>query len=121
MHKIKEYYQEVKQHHLDKKKKEMAIYAKMMEVYDSYKGEKAKEQERRANEYLEKIEEGQRQFIEVEKKLLERIEIAKNNKMEVSAIKKDYNQNVQPLRAIKAQEIMETRTYNVLAKNLQTD
>jgi hypothetical protein len=48
MVKVKEYYQEVKQFHLDKKKKEMEIYAKMMEVYDSYKGEKAKEQEKRA-------------------------------------------------------------------------
>jgi hypothetical protein len=48
MAKVKEYYQEVKQFHLDKKRKELEIYAKMMEVYDSYKGEKAKEQERRA-------------------------------------------------------------------------
>ena len=94
MVKVKEYYQEVKQFHLDKKKKEMEIFARMMEVYDSYKGEKAVKQEKRAQEYLERIEEGQRLAVEVEKELLEKIEMAKNHKMEVSAIRMDYNMNV---------------------------
>ena len=114
MAKVKEYYQEVKQFHLDKKRKELEIYAKMMEVYDSYKGEKAKEQERRAQEYLEMIEEGQVKAAEVEKKLLEKIEMAKNHKMEVSAIRMDYNMNVQPLKAIKAQEISDKKQYDSL-------
>ena len=121
MQKVKEYYEEVKKFHQDKKKKEMEIYAKMMEVYDSYKGEKAKKQEERAQEYLERIEEGQRKAVEIEKKLLERIELAQNHKIEVSAIKMDYNMNVQPLKAIKAKEIEDKKQYDVLKFNIDKD
>jgi hypothetical protein len=38
---VKEYYNDVKEFHAEKLRKEKLIYAKMMETYDSYKGSKA--------------------------------------------------------------------------------
>ena len=93
----------------------------MMETYDAYKGAKAEEEMKRAQEYLEQIEEGQRQNAIVLKKLQERIENAKEHKIELSEIKKEYNENIWPLKAVKAQEIMEQRSLNVLQKNYDID
>jgi hypothetical protein len=48
----------------------------MMETYDAQKGSKAMEQLARAEAYLAKIEEGQRQARIVEQKMRQRIENA---------------------------------------------
>lgn len=118
---VKAYYKEVKAFHKAKQEEEKKIYAKMMETYDAYKGTKAQEQLLKAQAYLQQIEEGQKLAQEAEKKILERIEIAKEHKRELSQVKHEYNTQVQPLKAIKANELFETQKYNVLQKNYECD
>ena len=62
----------------------MEIYAELMRVYDSYQGSKAAEQLKKAEAYLEHIEEGQKLAVEKEKEILRHIEMAEQHKVEVA-------------------------------------
>ena len=88
----------------------------MMETYEAYKGAKAEEEMKRAQEYLEQIEEGQRQNAIVLKKLQERIENAKEHKIELSEIKKEYNLDQMLQNRVNWQRVLEDKLPKIKKK-----